>query len=73
MAVHFWPALTVISVTSWSTNSPNSGVSGVASGPRTEQLSESASALNRTEFATTAGVLRSLRAVAAEPVKKTRS
>ena len=27
MAVHFWPALTVISVTSWSTNSPNSRVS----------------------------------------------
>ena len=60
-------------MTSWSTNSANSGVSGVASGPRTEQLSESASALNRTELATTAGVLRSLRAVAAEPVKKTRS
>jgi hypothetical protein len=32
-------------------------------------LSESASALKRTEFATTAGWVRSLRAVAAEPVK----
>ena len=60
MAVHFWPALTVISVTSCSTNSSNSGVSGVASGPRTEQLSESASALNRTELATTDGVAAQL-------------
>jgi hypothetical protein len=60
-------------VTSCLTNSSNSGVSGVASGPSTEQFSESASALNRTELATTAGELRSLRAVAAEPVKKTRS
>ena len=73
MAVHFWPAFTVISVTSCLTNSSNSGVPEVASGPSTEQLSESASALKRTEFATTAGWVRSLRAVAAEPVKKTRS
>jgi hypothetical protein len=29
--------------------------------------------LNRTEFATTAGVLRSVRAVAADPVNATRS
>ena len=35
----------------------------MASGPRTAQFSESASALNRTEWATTDGVLRSLRAV----------
>jgi hypothetical protein len=37
------------------------------------QLSESASALKRSEFAATAGWVRSLRAVAAEPVNKTRS
>lgn len=40
IAVHFCPAFTVISVTGWSMNSPSSGLSGVASGPRTEQLSE---------------------------------
>ena len=42
---------------------------GVASGPRIEQFSESASALNRTASRTTAGWLRSRLAVAAEPVK----
>ncbi len=42
---------------------------GVASGPRIEQFSESASALNRTASPTTAGWLRSRLAVAAEPVK----
>ena len=49
MAVHFWPALTVISVTSCCTYRSNSGVPGSASGPRIEQFSESASALNRTD------------------------
>ena len=43
IAVHFWPALTVISVTTPLTNRSNSGSSAVTSGPRIEQLSESAS------------------------------
>src|SRR6266508_4397836 len=57
MAVHFWPALTVISVISCLTNKSNSGVRGCASGPRTEQLRESASAFNRTERANTVGLV----------------
>ena len=73
IAVHFWPALTVISVTSCVTYRSNSGVPGPASGPRIEQLSESASALNRTERPTTTGCARSCRAVAADPVNDTRS
>lgn len=48
MAVHFCPALTVISVTRVCVNRSNSGVPGVASGPRTAQFRESASALKRT-------------------------
>ena len=71
--MHFWPALTVISVTSCWTYRSNSGVPGPASGPRIEQFSESASALNRTDRSTTAGCARSCRAVAAEPVNDTRS
>ena len=43
IAVHFWPALTVISVTTPLTNRSNSGSSAVTSGPRIEQFSESAS------------------------------
>ena len=43
IAVHFWPALTVISVTTPLTNRSNSGSSVVTSGPSTEQFSESAS------------------------------
>jgi hypothetical protein len=73
IAVHFWPALTVISVTSWRTYRSNSGVPGSASGPRTEQFSESASALNRTDRPTMAGWARSCLAVAADPVNDTRS
>ena len=68
MAVHFWPALTVISVTSCLTYRSNSGRPGVASGPRIEQFSESASAVNRTDLATTCGCVRSRCAVEAEPV-----
>ncbi len=73
IAVHFWPALTVISCTSCLTYRSNSGVPGVASGPRIEQLSESASALNRTPRETTVGCERSRCAVEAEPVKPSRS
>ena len=47
--MHFWPALTVISVTSCLTYRSNSALPGPASGPRIEQFSESASALNRTD------------------------
>ena len=73
IAVHFWPALTVISVTSCPMYRSNSGVPGPDSGPRMEQFSESASALNRMERSTMAGWARSCLAVAADPVKDTRS
>ena len=63
IAVHFCPALTVISVTSCLTYRSNSRVPAVASGPRMEQLSESASALNRTEF-------RTIRRVRAQPLRR---
>ena len=71
--MHFWPALTVISVTSCRMYRSNSGVPGPASGPRIEQFSESASALNRIDRPTMAGWARSCRAVAADPVNATRS
>ncbi len=54
MAVHFCPALVVISRTTSLMNRSNSSVPGAASGPRMEQLSESASMLNRTECSTMA-------------------
>ncbi len=73
IAVHFWPALTVISVTSCLTYRSNAWVPGAASGPRTDMFSESASALNLTDRATTFGWLRSRFAVLAEPVKLSRS
>ncbi len=73
IAVHFCPALTVISVTSCLTNRSNSSVPGAASGPRIEQFSESASTLNRTEFAATTGWVRNRWPVEAEPVNDTRS
>ena len=69
MAVHFWPALTVISLTISAANRSNSGVPGTAQGASTAALSESASALNRTARSSTPGCARSRRAVAAEPVK----
>jgi hypothetical protein len=69
MAVHFCPVFWVSSRTTSVTNSRNSSLPGSASGPRMEQFSESASALNRTASRTTVGWQRSLRAVAAEPVK----
>ena len=73
MAVHFCPALVVISRDTSLMKMSNSAVPGFASGPKMEQLSESASMLNRTELATIAGLSLSMRPVAAEPVKATAS
>ena len=50
IAVHFWPAFTVISLATSLMNSSNSGVSVVASGPSTEAFKLSCSATKRTEF-----------------------
>ena len=55
IAVHFWPAFTVISVTTPLTNRSNSGSSVVTSGPSTEQFSESASMPSCTPPCSTAG------------------
>lgn len=73
IAVHFWPALTVISRATSFTNRSNSSSPGVTSGARIAQLSESASALNGIEWRTRFGCTRSLAAVSAEPVKVTTS
>ena len=67
MAVHFCPALTVISRTTSLTKRSNSAVPVRASGPSTQQLSESVSATKRTEFAMTRGCWRSDLAVAPIP------
>ena len=45
MAVHFWPALLVISRVTSLMNRSNSGVPGTASGPRIDALRESVSAV----------------------------
>ena len=73
MAVHFWPALVVISFATSFTNRSNSSSSGLTSGPRMAQLSESASALKGMLFFTKLGCTRNLAAVSAEPVKVTTS
>ena len=73
MAVHFWPALTVISATTPLTNRSNSGSSTATSGPSTEQLSESASTPSCTPPCITLVWVRSIPAVWAEPVKATES
>ncbi|MNE92044.1 hypothetical protein D3C80_1897300 [compost metagenome] len=73
MAVHFCPALVVISRTTSLMYRSNSSLSGVTSGPRMAQLSESASAVNGTELRIRLGVTRNLAAVSAEPVKVTTS
>ena len=73
MLVHFWPALTVISVTSDLTKASNSGVPGTASGPRMAAFSESVSEVNRMPAWTTLSWDLSSIAVEAEPVKETRS
>ena len=72
--MHFWPAFTVISVTSWSRTGRTRRVPGAASGPRIEEFSESASALNRTACCSTGGMRAQLAlAVRAEPVNATMS
>ena len=71
MAVHFWPALTVISWKTAFTNASNSGDSGSASGPRMAALRESVSAVKRTPPSCTFGCFFSVAAVAAEPVNAT--
>ena len=73
MAVHFCPALTVISATTPLTKSSSSGSSDVTSGPRIEQFSESASTPSCTPPCSTCGWLRSRPAVWAEPVNATES
>ncbi len=73
MAVHFWPALTVISATTPLTNRSNSGSSTLTSGPSTEQFSESASTPSCTPPCITLVCVRSIPAVWAEPVKATES
>ena len=73
IAVHFWPALTVISRATSLTNRSNSSSSGVTSGARIAQFSESASALKGIEWRTRFGCTRSFAAVSAEPVKVTTS
>ena len=73
MAVHFCPALTVISRATSLTKSSNSSSSGETSGARIAQFSESASALNGTDRRTRLAFMRSRAAVSAEPVKVTMS
>ena len=73
MAVHFCPALAVISVTTPLTNRSHSGSLDVTSGPSTEQLSESASTWSWTPPCSTDGCWRRIPAVCAEPVKATES
>ena len=63
IAVHFCPALTVISVATSLTNRSNSGVPGAASGPSSEALRLSCSATKRTDSRMTTGWVRSLSAV----------
>ena len=73
IAVHFCPALVVISRTTSRINRANSGCSGVTSSPSTQQFSESASMVKGTDFATRFGCTRSCCPVCAEPVKVTTS
>ena len=73
MAVHFWPALTVISLTTSATKRPNSGVSGPALGARMAALMESASTVNLTDRSAIAGWVRRRAAVVADPVNATLS
>ena len=71
--VHFWPALTVISVTTDLMKASNSGVPSTASGPRIAAFKESVSEVKRTPPSTTLRCDFSDCAVDAEPVKATRS
>ncbi len=71
IAVHFCPALAVISRTTDFTNASNSGESSVTSGAMTAAFRESVSAVKRTPFSATLVWPRSERAVAADPVNAT--
>ena len=73
IAVHFWPAFTVISFATSLTNRSNSGVPGLASGARIAALSESRSATKRTASRAITGWCCSFSEVAAEPVNDTTS
>ena len=66
MAVHFWPALTVISCATDLMNRSNSAEPGCAPAPRMEQFNESASRLNGMLLAPMLGCVFNLRPVAAE-------
>ena len=55
IAVHFCPALTVISFNTSFIKISNSAVPGTESSPKTEQFNESASILNGTAFSTIFG------------------
>ena len=73
MAVHFWPAFTVISLRISFTNRSNSGVPGPASGPKIAAFNESASKLKGTEFSIICGCTFKARPVVADPVNVTTS
>ena len=73
MAVHFWPALVVISRTTSFIKISNSAMPGCTSGPRIQQLSESASILKGTDSDKIRGCDLSMRPVDAEPVNVTTS
>ena len=68
IAVHFCPALLVISRTTSLRYRSNSGVPGTASGPRMDALSESVSAVNATDSPITRGCCCNFSAVHLEPV-----
>ena len=73
IAVHFWPLFTVISRTTSLTSRLKASPPSLAAGSSRALLRLSASMLQRTEAAATAGWLRMRRAVSAEPVKLTTS
>src|SRR6185436_17799989 len=73
IAVHFWPALTVISFLTSFTKMSHSGLSGVTSVPSTIQFNESASILNGTDSFNLTGCDFSFNPVDAEPVNVTTS
>ena len=72
-AVHFCPALAVISPAASLMKRSNSGSPTITSGPRMVAFSESCSAENRTDLSSRFGVPRSITPVTADPVKLTAS
>ena len=69
IAVHFCPALVVISRKTSFAKRSNSTVPGCTSGPRSDAFRLSCSAINRVAFCRISGAERSISAVSAEPVK----